>query len=96
MLLKFENTDTETDTSFLKHATLWGPDSEEENNERDDDDWDEDGGGIDDPTEDSDDLNETQTDADIDDARSGNICRCATYRGIRKAIHLAAEKGGNK
>lgn len=36
------------------------------------------------------------TDADIDDAMSGNICRCATYKRIRKAIHLAAEKGGNK
>ena len=36
------------------------------------------------------------TDADIDNAMSGNICRCATYKRIRKAIHLAAEKGGNK
>lgn len=36
------------------------------------------------------------TDADIDDAMSGNICRCATYKRLRKAIHLAAEKGGNK
>lgn len=36
------------------------------------------------------------TDADIDDAMSGNICRCATYKRIRKAIHVAAEKGGNK
>jgi isoquinoline 1-oxidoreductase alpha subunit len=37
------------------------------------------------------------TDADIDDAMSGNICRCATYTRIRKAIHLAGElkaKGG--
>ncbi len=37
------------------------------------------------------------TDADIDDGMSGNICRCATYARIRKAIHLAAElkaKGG--
>ena len=27
---------------------------------------------------------------DIDEAMSGNICRCATYLRIRKAIHLAA------
>jgi len=32
------------------------------------------------------------SDADIDAAMSGNICRCATYKRIRKAIHLAAEK----
>jgi isoquinoline 1-oxidoreductase alpha subunit len=30
------------------------------------------------------------TDADIDKAMSGNICRCATYVRIRKAIKLAA------
>ncbi len=30
------------------------------------------------------------TDADIDQAMSGNICRCATYTRIRKAIKLAA------
>ena len=30
------------------------------------------------------------TDKDIDDAMSGNICRCATYKRIRKAIHTAA------
>jgi isoquinoline 1-oxidoreductase alpha subunit len=39
------------------------------------------------------------TDADIDDAMSGNICRCGTYPRIRKAIHAAAElaaKGGAK
>jgi isoquinoline 1-oxidoreductase alpha subunit len=40
------------------------------------------------------------TDADIDDAMGGNICRCGTYQRIRKAIHLAAaiqrgeKKGG--
>jgi isoquinoline 1-oxidoreductase subunit alpha len=32
------------------------------------------------------------TDADIDDAMAGNICRCATYFRIRKAIHRAAEE----
>ena len=31
------------------------------------------------------------TDQDIDDAMSGNICRCGTYQRIRKAIHRAAE-----
>jgi isoquinoline 1-oxidoreductase alpha subunit len=30
------------------------------------------------------------TDADIDAAMSGNICRCGTYQRIRRAIHLAA------
>ncbi|MGH8624197.1 MAG: (2Fe-2S)-binding protein [Gammaproteobacteria bacterium] len=31
------------------------------------------------------------TDADIDAAMSGNICRCATYVRIRAAIHEAAK-----
>jgi len=31
------------------------------------------------------------TDADIDAAMSGNICRCGTYQRIRAAIHRAAE-----
>ena len=31
------------------------------------------------------------TDADIDDAMSGNICRCGTYVRIRAAIHEAAK-----
>ena len=31
------------------------------------------------------------TDQDIDDAMSGNICRCGTYQRIKKAIHRAAE-----
>ncbi len=30
------------------------------------------------------------TDADIDAAMDGNLCRCATYLRIRQAIHLAA------
>jgi len=30
------------------------------------------------------------TDADIDGAMAGNICRCATYIRIREAIHKAA------
>lgn len=33
------------------------------------------------------------TDADIDDAMSGNICRCGTYVRIREAIKLAAQAG---
>ncbi|WP_181704992.1 (2Fe-2S)-binding protein [Chthonobacter rhizosphaerae] len=31
------------------------------------------------------------TDADIDDAMAGNICRCGTYPRIRAAIKTAAE-----
>jgi isoquinoline 1-oxidoreductase alpha subunit len=31
------------------------------------------------------------TDAQIDDALTGNLCRCATYNRIRAAIHQAAE-----
>jgi aerobic-type carbon monoxide dehydrogenase small subunit (CoxS/CutS family) len=34
------------------------------------------------------------TEADIDAAMSGNLCRCGTYTRIRKAIHLAAQKKG--
>jgi isoquinoline 1-oxidoreductase subunit alpha len=33
------------------------------------------------------------TDADIDAAMSGNLCRCGTYPRIRQAIHEAAEAG---
>jgi aerobic-type carbon monoxide dehydrogenase small subunit (CoxS/CutS family) len=33
------------------------------------------------------------TDEDINMAMT-NICRCGTYYRIRKAVHLAAEKGG--
>jgi isoquinoline 1-oxidoreductase alpha subunit len=35
-------------------------------------------------------TNPAPTDADIDGAMSGNICRCATYSRIRAAIHTAA------
>jgi len=35
--------------------------------------------------------NPNPSDADIDSAMSGNICRCGTYPRIRKAIHRAAE-----
>ncbi len=34
------------------------------------------------------------TDADIDAAMNGNICRCATYNRIRSAIHRAAAIAG--
>jgi isoquinoline 1-oxidoreductase alpha subunit len=35
--------------------------------------------------------NPSPSDADIDLAMSGNICRCGTYQRIRDAIHSAAE-----
>ena len=37
-------------------------------------------------------LNESKapSDADIDNALSGNLCRCATYHRIRAAVHEAA------
>jgi isoquinoline 1-oxidoreductase alpha subunit len=34
--------------------------------------------------------NPNPTDQDIDDAMSGNICRCGTYQRIRAAIHKVA------
>jgi len=43
--------------------------------------------------------NQKPTDADIDEAMSGNICRCGTYQRIRRAIHRAAgmmAEGGKK
>ena len=36
-------------------------------------------------------TNRAPTDADIDTAMNGNLCRCATYVRIRQAIHRAAE-----
>jgi isoquinoline 1-oxidoreductase alpha subunit len=33
------------------------------------------------------------TDAEIDTAMNGNLCRCGTYTRIRQAIHQAAEAG---
>ena len=33
------------------------------------------------------------TDAEIDAAMSGNLCRCGTYTRIRQAIHQAAQAG---
>ena len=41
--------------------------------------------------------NPVPTDADIDEALAGNICRCGTYGRIRKAIHRAAgDLGGTR
>jgi len=36
-------------------------------------------------------TNPNPTDADIDAAMAGNICRCGTYVRIRAAVHRAAE-----
>jgi isoquinoline 1-oxidoreductase alpha subunit len=36
------------------------------------------------------------SDADIDSAMSGNLCRCGTYGRIRRAIHTASAKGGKE
>jgi isoquinoline 1-oxidoreductase subunit alpha len=41
-------------------------------------------------------ANQKPTDKDIDDAMSGNICRCGTYSRIRQAIHRAAELSGGR
>jgi aerobic-type carbon monoxide dehydrogenase small subunit (CoxS/CutS family) len=40
--------------------------------------------------------NPKPTDKDIDEAMSGNLCRCGTYQRIRQAIHKAAETPGAK
>ncbi len=40
--------------------------------------------------------NPKPTDKDIDEAMSGNICRCGTYTRIRRAIHRAAEMAAEK
>ncbi len=37
------------------------------------------------------DRNDAPTDADIDTAMNGNICRCGTYQRVRAAIHRAAQ-----
>lgn len=39
-------------------------------------------------------INPKPSDADIDAAMAGNLCRCGTYIRIRKAIHAAAAKAG--
>jgi isoquinoline 1-oxidoreductase alpha subunit len=40
--------------------------------------------------------NNNPTDNDIDEAMSGNICRCGTYQRIRSAIHKTAELTNSK
>jgi isoquinoline 1-oxidoreductase alpha subunit len=40
--------------------------------------------------------NRTPTDADIDAAMAGNICRCGTYDRIRAAIKRAAQLAGGR
>jgi isoquinoline 1-oxidoreductase alpha subunit len=40
--------------------------------------------------------NPKPTDKDIDEAMSGNICRCGTYPRIRKAIHRAAAMASDR
>lgn len=36
------------------------------------------------------------SDEQIDEAMSGNLCRCGTYHRIRRAIHRAAGQGGGQ
>jgi len=36
------------------------------------------------------------TDADIDDAMRGNLCRCGTYQSVRAAVQRAAELSGGR
>src|SRR5260370_4521023 len=40
--------------------------------------------------------NSHPSDGDIDDAMSGNICRCGTYVRIREAIKLAAQSSAHR
>jgi len=40
--------------------------------------------------------NSSPTDADIDEALGGHICRCGTYQRIRAAVHEAASKHNGK
>jgi isoquinoline 1-oxidoreductase subunit alpha len=39
------------------------------------------------------DANPNPTDDDINEAMSGNLCRCGTYQRIRQAIQRAAAAG---
>jgi isoquinoline 1-oxidoreductase alpha subunit len=41
-------------------------------------------------------ANRTPSDADIDAAMNGNVCRCATYLRIREGIHEASRTLGAK
>ncbi|MBY6210929.1 (2Fe-2S)-binding protein [Microbulbifer agarilyticus] len=40
-------------------------------------------------------ANPNPSDADIDNAMAGNLCRCGTYKRIRQAIHTAAENSAS-
>jgi len=40
-------------------------------------------------------TNSAPSDADVDQAMAGNLCRCGTYNRIRQAIHTAARKGSS-
>ncbi len=40
--------------------------------------------------------NKSPSDEDIDNAMSGNICRCGTYTRIRKAIKKAAQESNHE
>jgi len=40
--------------------------------------------------------NPNPSDADIDAALNGNLCRCGTHVRIRRAIHRAVKKGGGR
>ncbi len=37
--------------------------------------------------------NPRPSDAEVDEAMSGHLCRCGTYQRIRRAVHRAAEEG---
>jgi len=39
--------------------------------------------------------NPSPSDAEVDAAMGGNLCRCGTYQRIRAAIHTAAQRLGN-
>ncbi|MBM3785484.1 MAG: (2Fe-2S)-binding protein [Acidobacteria bacterium] len=41
------------------------------------------------------DKNQNPTEAQVDKAMAGNICRCGTYVGVRKAVLEAAKRGGS-
>jgi isoquinoline 1-oxidoreductase subunit alpha len=41
-------------------------------------------------------ANAHPTDQDINDALTGNLCRCGTYHRIRRAVHRAAELAGDE
>jgi len=40
--------------------------------------------------------NSKPSDAEIDEALDGHICRCGTYQRIRRAVHVAAKAAGKK